>query len=319
MVFICVGNSLTILVFWIVPSLRTTSNMYIVSLAVADFFTGLMVPFLSAEIYPPYEKLMNRNKYPCICRTVFLYTFVGNSLLSMCVIAFDRFIFIKYPLSYNQICNKRKVYVIIAATWMLAIIFGTVPIYYNNWERHRSCDIFYILPSQYRIHILCTAYFVGSFITAVLYGCIIKMAIPQQRRNSLMISRNQVVNIRWWHRDEMRSIRMFTLVFGVFFACWTPSFILIIVGYSIPLSKTLTRVFLLLGVMNSGMNFVIYAFKNQDFRLAFYSVLTQQKPQTLKTAAEQRRMSVAQFTLAQPAATDTPTQCRKPDDKHERF
>ncbi|XP_041377130.1 adenosine receptor A3-like [Gigantopelta aegis] len=285
MIFICTGNVFTIVAVCVTPDLRTRCNMYTVSLAVADFFTGLIIPFYSSDLYPPFQEALDDHKYVCLIRYVFLFTFVSNSVLTMIAISVDRYIFIKYPLHYSTKCRVATVAAIIAGTWILSFAIGTVPLYYNLWNKNRQCQTFQLLPANYRQFTLCPLYLLCCLITAVIYGLLIREAIPQQRRDSQW----QLFHhdkMSWWNRNKIKSIKMFMLVFGIFFVCWTPSFLIILIGYGTSVNPKLIKAFMVLGYLNSGMNFVIYAFKDRKFLNAFKSFVGMKRKSAKQSTKE---------------------------------
>ena len=75
-------------------------------------------------------------------------------------------------------------------------------------------------------------------------------------------------------RDSYKkSLTLFLTVTGVFVFCWAP---FVIQGYLLHAHsshKIYHRVFLLLALLNCGLNFFIYAWKNKDFKAAYRRLL----------------------------------------------
>ncbi|KAK3732500.1 hypothetical protein RRG08_030700 [Elysia crispata] len=67
----------------------------------------------------------------------------------------------------------------------------------------------------------------------------------------------------------MKSIKFFLTVFGVFLACGTPTVVVIGLDYYADVPDQLYRFMNLITMSNSGMNFLIYAAMNKQFRQAF--------------------------------------------------
>ncbi|XP_041363737.1 melanocortin receptor 5-like [Gigantopelta aegis] len=274
MVFICTGNVFTLLAVCVRRSLRTPTNMYIASLAVADFLTGLTIPYYTSNLHPAFERILHRNKYVCLLRYTLMATFLCCSLLSMNAISYDRYKFIHYPLRCTRWCEVR---VIIAGTWILSVIFGTIPLYYNTWDATTGCNTQKILPTTFNVYMTCSLFFLCSLISAGFYGSIIASAIPHQRKNSLlMVSR--FGKRSWYRRDEMKSVKMMLLVFGVFFVCWLPALLIVIIELHTQVNIKVKNAFLIILFLNSGMNFIIYAWKNDQFRKTFSSFMGLRRP-----------------------------------------
>ncbi|CAG5136143.1 unnamed protein product [Candidula unifasciata] len=68
--------------------------------------------------------------------------------------------------------------------------------------------------------------------------------------------------------DRFKSVKFFMTVFGVYFICLTPTVVCMGVDYYWPLPRFLYNMFNLLGLLNSGMNFIIYFALNARFRYA---------------------------------------------------
>ena len=69
-------------------------------------------------------------------------------------------------------------------------------------------------------------------------------------------------------RDSRISLTLF-LVLGLFLICWTPLLILIILQYfnhELKVSITAFKICALLAVSNSGMNFIVYSFRDKKFK-----------------------------------------------------
>ncbi|XP_041363786.1 adenosine receptor A2a-like [Gigantopelta aegis] len=286
MVFICVGNLFTILAVWRTPSLRTVPNMYVVSLAVADFLTGAIIPYYALTLYPPFQEELDKKKYLCLFRYVWFHVFVAKSISSMVAISFDRFLFIKYPLHYGSMTSPTKAGSVIAATWIISLLLGFVPLFHNNWEDGKGCYSFKILTTEYRVYGLCPAFFFCCFLTAGFYGYIVRKAIRHQRRKRerCMSQAGMSANIVRSTTSDWKSVKVFMLVFGVFFVCWVPNFTILLVGYIWTISPVVINFTVIVGFLNSGMNFIIYACQNRQFRRAFKSFVGLQRRPSVTTS-----------------------------------
>ncbi|XP_046569686.1 octopamine receptor Oamb-like [Haliotis rubra] len=293
LVFILGGNLLTIMAVVRTPALRTVPNMYVISLAVADFLTGAIIPYYAVSFFPNLQEKLNSNKYLCLCRYALFHLFVAESIACMVVIAFDRFLFIKYPLHYRTITSHRKAGIVIAGTWIASILVGMVPVWEYKWNN--DCTSFEVLTRVFRLYGLIPGFFLCLFLTALFYGYIVKTALAHQREalarraSQLSGSSNPVTT----SRSDWKSVKVFLLVFGVFVACWFPNFTLVFVGYFADVPKTLVFFTVILGFLNSGMNCIIYAWQNHHFNNAFKVILCGRRRRASTSSDGQTHVVVA--------------------------
>ncbi|XP_046582894.1 adenosine receptor A3-like [Haliotis rubra] len=270
------GNVLTILAVKRTPRLHTVPNMYVVSLAVADLIVGIVLPFYAIKMFPGMENLYNQNKYLCLSHPVLLIVSAGCSIVSMVVISVDRLIYIVRPLRYEYIATARRARIIIGTTWCGCIFYGTLPLYYNTFDGVKPCELFNILHMEYQLYGQVTIFCVCCVVAGASYGYIFKISYHQRKamldvtRQSIDTDTRAVVST---FKREWPMIKMFVLVFGVFFVCWCPAIVGIVLGNTVGIEPTTMNLLVLSCLLNSGMNFIIYGVKNQDFRRAYCLLL----------------------------------------------
>ena len=75
-------------------------------------------------------------------------------------------------------------------------------------------------------------------------------------------------------RDSYKkSLMLFLTVTGVFVVCWAPFVIQGFLMYTSHSHHDFYRGFLRLALLNCGLNFFIYAWKNKDFKAAYKRLL----------------------------------------------
>ncbi|XP_055954894.1 beta-2 adrenergic receptor-like [Patella vulgata] len=293
MVVICCGNLLTILAVWRTKTLQTIPNQYIVSLARADFLAGLILPYHAAMHLPGIRKFFDNDKY--LCRHVAFFVSLGQTIQCITVIAIDRVLYIGFPMKYQRIASMFRARVIIIWTWISAVFLGTLPIYVNNWHLRRSCHYTSVIPYYYHTYIQTTIFVFFSIINAVCYGYIFYIAKKQQEAINQQLA--SVDDTR--QATNMKAVKMFLTVFGIFFICLSPGIVAQNLGRTIGIPNRVVDVTILLAVLNSGMNFFIYAVKNTDFRRAFAKMLCCRQisvtPDTDHTHVNSRRRTTTKY------------------------
>ncbi|XP_041364142.1 adenosine receptor A3-like [Gigantopelta aegis] len=271
MVFVCTVNTLTLITVFLNRNLWTVPNMYIISLAVADFLTGLSLAYQIVFHIPEIKLVLDQNKYLCLFRHVLFFTMIGASLSNMILIAFDRWTCITFPLTYKRLATIQKAGILIGIAWIVATIIGSMPLYVNNWQQDTPCLFFKVLTMEYQVYVQGGFFIVCSIIIAACYGHIFRIA--KREREAILrvtvISDAQADGARMAKfKRDWELVVMFGVVFGVFFLCSAPAFIFVTIAYTVGVSETVNSFTVPLLMMNSGMNFVIYVVKNSHFRTA---------------------------------------------------
>lgn len=123
--FVCfltlVGNVLVILAVYREISLHSPTYYYIVSLAIADLFVGIIVIPLAI-----FFELVSPSSFHFLCHFWHI-TDVGAStasILALCVIALDRYIAITSPIRYPRSFIARHSSIVIIGIWLCSTIIA---------------------------------------------------------------------------------------------------------------------------------------------------------------------------------------------------
>ncbi|XP_022054290.2 dopamine receptor D4a [Acanthochromis polyacanthus] len=127
-VIIC-GNLLVCLSVFTEKALKTTTNYFIVSLAVADLMLAVLV--LPLFVYSEFQDgVWTFSTTICDALMTMDVMLCTASIFNLCAISIDRFIAVSIPLNYNRKHVDLRQAVLLSATWILAlavaspIIFG---------------------------------------------------------------------------------------------------------------------------------------------------------------------------------------------------
>lgn len=175
------------------------------------------------------------------------------SLSFLGVIAIDRYITIFYALRYHSIMTLQRAALIIVATWVVSIGASTIFIAFDDNQTVVLCLLTYLL-----------------FMLTLIMGLYIHM-FTLARQHARAISR--------MHRKHpspqgtsMKGAITLSILLGVFFVCWGPFFLHLILFVTCPNHPFCHCYFqyfnlcVILVICNSVVDPVIYAFRSEELR-----------------------------------------------------
>ncbi|XP_069129268.1 5-hydroxytryptamine receptor 1F-like [Argopecten irradians] len=156
-------NTAILIVFMRYKSLRTCSNIPIMSLAVSDFLTGVAFTYSSIwnlvllssgysfDIQKTLAYLRMRTNY-FLCLTMdgtgLVFTCLMSSVLTLGVIAIERHIGVFYPFKYTHWITTRRMIRAIVLVWVVSLVVGILPLCgWNKWAN--KCQLTDVLDHSY--------------------------------------------------------------------------------------------------------------------------------------------------------------------------
>uniref|UniRef100_A0A4W5RCF5 G-protein coupled receptors family 1 profile domain-containing protein n=1 Tax=Hucho hucho TaxID=62062 RepID=A0A4W5RCF5_9TELE len=119
------GNILVCLAVNRNRKLRTVTNYFLVSLAVADIFVGV----LAIPCAVLTDLGLPRHNLPlCLLLLSVLIVLTQSSILSLLAVAAERYVAILLPLQYQRIVSPRNARLALVLTWCLALLSGCIPL-----------------------------------------------------------------------------------------------------------------------------------------------------------------------------------------------
>ncbi|XP_076372037.1 5-hydroxytryptamine receptor 1-like isoform X2 [Tachypleus tridentatus] len=121
-----IGNALVCISVYLVKKLRQPSNFLLVSLAVSDLCVSLLVMPFALH----YELTGSWTLGPEVCDmwVAFDVTSCTASILNLCMISVDRYLAITKPLTYGVRRTSRRIWLCIAAVWVLSCLISVPPL-----------------------------------------------------------------------------------------------------------------------------------------------------------------------------------------------
>ncbi|XP_043988332.1 trace amine-associated receptor 13c-like [Gambusia affinis] len=259
--------------------LHTSTNLFLLSLAVSDFLVGLLLMpirlLLTGGCWMLGSLMCSLFHYTCFLLTS---ASVGNMVL----ISVDRYIAICDPLSYHVKVTQRRVQICICLCWGCSAFYNGVMMkdHFKDPDRFNSC---------YGECVLLTDFLVGTFdvvftfltpitVIIVLYMRVFVVAVSQAQA---MRSQTAAVRIQGSVRitakkSERKAAMALGVVVTVFIFNLSPFFYSTFAGLNFSYNEFLSNFGIWLFYFNSCLNPLIYAFFYPWFRKCLKLILTLQ-------------------------------------------
>ncbi|XP_051516648.1 growth hormone secretagogue receptor type 1-like [Myxocyprinus asiaticus] len=208
------GNTLTIVVVWLRPQMRSTTYQYLSSMAVSDVLILLLMPLDLYKLWRYRPWLLG----DAVCK---LSMFVGecctfSSILHMTALGAERYLAVCFPLRARLLVTRRRVRVLIGGLWGVAMlsagpVFAVVGV--EGLEGGASecrCTQYAQTSGLLKAMLwLSNLYFICPLtILSLLYGLIARRLHLRSHT----------------HRDKThrQTLRMMVVIVLVFVLCWLP-------------------------------------------------------------------------------------------------
>lgn len=264
-VFSTVGNSLVICVVCCMVKRRTSTDIYLTHLALAELFFGLTLPFWAIEVH--YGWIFGN--VMCKVLSGFQEVLEYSSLFMLMCISVDRYLAI---VKATQVRPPSRLVVTLtcATVWLVAVVLSIPTVVQKRHMNTQDLDICYedlTEESSDRLYIVMHImhYVLGFFlplgVMAVCYGSTL------------------VTLCRAHNRHKQKAIRVILAVVFTFIVCWLPYNVVLLIQlvissnlvkvvpcetrYRVEVAFNVTRVF---AFVHCAINPVLYTFIGVKFR-----------------------------------------------------
>ncbi|CAC5408573.1 HRH3 [Mytilus coruscus] len=288
-----IGNTLTILSYIRDKHLRTTYNLYLINLAIAD----LTIAAVSMTVYLTYTLRKNTWVYGYhVCKVYLVLDFLACTVtvILMNVISYDRLMLLKQGAAYYVEQNVKKAIFKMCASWMIGfLLYGPAIIGWDHWTGEDvvepdDCDVQFVNNTAYTTTTAVVEFFLPLTSLGVL-NILVIIEIRKLRHNkvhTMQISTvqshgSETVQNESFNKKEKakqkstkkatKAARSLAILVFAFFLTWAPYTILtVVISFCdgcviIPVYEAFTW-FLW---FKSALNPFLYAFSSARFRENF--------------------------------------------------
>ncbi|CAH1783372.1 unnamed protein product [Owenia fusiformis] len=189
------GNVLVLLAVFVNSHLRSTTNYFIVNLAIADLLLGLTVLPFSASL--EVIKAWVFGRIFCDIWAAIDVMCCTASIMTLCVISIDRYIGVTRPLQHSTIITEKRALMIVVLVWILAAVISIAPL--AGWkepppENPYDCGV--TKQIGYVIFSVSGSFYIPLFIIISVYLKIYREALIQSKflKTGVKTQRNEEFN-----------------------------------------------------------------------------------------------------------------------------
>lgn len=297
------GNLLVIVSVALYRRLRSRTNLFIVSLAFADLLVALFAMTFNSSVTIARRWLFGA--FVCDFWNSCDVLFSTASILHLCCISVDRYIAITNPLMYPTIMTHRKIAVMLTIVWASSSLISFIPIYtqwYTTPGNHawmlEHLDVCHFKVNRvYAVISSSVSFWIPAVVMVFTYHKVYREANRHEQqihRESQALQAQVRMRNGNSHQVEIADTEMHTpqrittrrehkaektlgMIMGCFLLCWLPFFTWYLTthlcGEACSTPDIVVSVLFWIGYCNSGLNPIIYAFFNRDFRRGFHVTL----------------------------------------------
>ena len=250
---------------------------FIGSLAVADIFMAFALMLHIVKMSSRLTGISFRIEL-CALKGAFGGLSSVCSGLTLMMMSLDRFCAIQFPMKHliKTRNNSKRVKIKIVATWIVSFAVTIVPAIITSRPITKTCVYSTSYPRLFYLGLI-TFLTVQFLFNVILFAIVIR---TMRKRGAVTKETHYSASTNMRHEHvRMDKAKLMAKVYVVFAICWGPfiTFSLLIETTSSSEMKykynCIREYTILLGFINSGINWIVYGLANKRFRVCFKKVL----------------------------------------------
>ena len=281
LVFSLSGNTMIIFIVFTRPFMRSVTNCLIANMAAAD----LLMTFSAMPYSVAYTYVASRwfggimGMITCKLLHFAIALSIAASILTLTVIALDRFFAVAYP--FKRVSVIRHIPTTNMLIWLVSVICMSPYLYYYKSnlleDNNYHCFVLWepLADSFTASRIYFSFIFIALYLVPLLFICIFYSIISFKLWARRIPGNPTEVNLRKEELSKRRTIKILIIIVVVFALCWLPAHLMhFFISFE---DKTFNKLSLIIifGIShaNSAVNPYLNIVLNRNFRRPFLEVL----------------------------------------------
>lgn len=261
------ANGMVLITVYCNPRLRSNTNVFITNLCLVDLIAGCLLMPLVIDSLDRQEA-----RYGVLCELVGFIdaTYSCASLLTIAVIALDRYHSIVNCLYYENIVTRRRTIIAIIWIWLQTLFIAVCPVV--GWGQYAfdfaqfKCSL--KLPDRYGFlwFMFCTSVLIPF---AVVVFCYTQIHLVARRHAKNMVAIHIQDTGKRIRAVSTRKTKLVYLVVGLYTTCWLPIYIVKLfqsLSSDITIPPGVITLATVLSLVNGSCNPFLYALITSQYR-----------------------------------------------------
>lgn len=297
------GNLLVFLAVKTSKKLQTISNVFVVNLSTVNLL--FVVGVLPFHIYTNLNKQSGLN--PTVCKIIGLadYTLTGTAILTITLIAYNRYRLVGDYHEYRKHFSPKRVGVMLAVIWLLPMLCLLPPLLevwgkFGYVEQLSTCNL-HEDDKFFKDFLLVLRTTMPSLLIVYYYMCICRTSKASRSRLKKPVltipSKRDSVNSQRV-RNERHMTKMMLTIICVFVLSYFPCTITTLIDLHSPLPKLYHLICRLCIYFSSAINPVIYGLMNAQFNQAYRNLIRIKRQGSKKHNSNGHKMQMKMATIS---------------------
>ena len=204
------GNGFIIFLVCRRRQLRTKTNAFVVSLAVADFCVGMTaVP----SLFVLFKETDPETELPDEVKLYIRLLFVQASVTNLCSLVLDRYMAVVKPLKYLTFMKRRRIIQMVFLSWAIPVVFYAIRSFLHFTFRTRLIDNIIIWLDTIIFKL------VPFFMLIFCFSCMLSVICKHDRAVRNVVKQLRFNNPVLYRPQDSAAVKIMAIVIGVFLLC----------------------------------------------------------------------------------------------------